>query len=151
VPGEVKIDKPLPGTTGIPSNQDVQVSGSQAGVPEGMYLWVFIYSADAGLHGRYYPQTVDALQNWQPLPTTGQDGRWSIDVRFGAPNLCYEIIAMLADAQASQSIAEQLQNWADARNYTGYELNGPESAEPPNPPGFPDGLVEKASIEIKTR
>ncbi len=58
---------------------------------------------------------------------------------------------MVANAEASLAIAEQLQRWAAAKDYTGYELNGPSSAEAPDPPGFPDGLVEKASIEVKTR
>ena len=151
MPGEVIINTPLQGAADIPSGQDVQVSGSYTGIPEGMYLWVFLYSADAGLHGRYYPQTVNALENWQPEQTTSSNGRWSIDVNFGAANLCYEVIVVIAEADASQTVADQLKTWADAADYTGYELNGPALAEPPDPPGFPAGLVEKASIEIRTR
>jgi len=151
VPGEVKIDPLLSGITDIPSKQDVQVNGSYTGIPEGMYLWVFLYSADAGLHGRYYPQTKDAVKGWQPDPTTGQDGLWTLKVNFGAPNLCYEIIVVMANAEASQSIAAQLKSWANVNNYAGYELNGPATADPPDAPGFPEGLVEKASIEVRTK
>lgn len=151
VPGEVKIDMPRQGTTDVPSGQNVQAAGSHTGIPAGNYLWVFIYSPDAGLHGRYYPQTRDAAKSWQPEPTTGQDGRWSLNVSFGAVNLCYEVIVMVADAAASQSIADQLKTWDDLKHFPGYELNGPPTAVPPDGPGFPDGLVEKASIEVKTR
>lgn len=151
IPGRVTIDTPQQGTTDIPSGKEVQVGGSYTGIPEGKYLWVFIYSAEAGLHGRYYPQTKTALKGWQPDPTTGQDGRWALKVNFGAPNLCYEIIVILADKTASQSIADQLKSWDAVKNYAGYELNGPATADPPDAPGFPAGLVEKASIEIKTK
>jgi len=151
IPGQVTIDTPTQGTINLPSGQQVKVGGSYTGVPEGKYLWVFIYSSAAGLHGRYYPQTRDALKGWQPEPTTGQDGRWSLIVNFGAGHLCYEIIVMMADATASQSIADQLKSWAHLNNYAGYELNGPETAVPPDGPGFPEGLVEKVSIEVKTK
>jgi hypothetical protein len=145
------IDTPQQGTIDIPSGKDIQVAGSYTGIPEGKYLWVFIYSADAGLHGRYYPQTKDALNGWQPDPTTGQDGHWTLKVNFGAPNLCYEIIVVMADPEASRAITAQLKSWADVNNYAGYELNGPATADPPEAPGFPSGLVEKASIEVKTK
>lgn len=151
IPGQVTINTPAQGASDISSGQRVQVAGSHTGIPEGKYLWVFIYSANAGLHGRYYPQTKDALKGWQPEPTTGEDGLWTVDVGFGAPNLCYEVIVLVADAEASQSIANQLKAWADLDNFGGYELNGPETAIPPDGPGFPDGLVEKASIEVKIR
>jgi len=151
IPGQVTIDTPRQGTSDIGSKQNVQVAGSYTGIPAGQYLWVFIYSKDAGLHGRYYPQTRDALKGWQPDPTTGQDGLWSLNVNFGAPHLCYEVIVLVANAAASQSIADQLKSWADLNNYAGYELNGPETATPPDGPGFPDGLVEKVSIEVKTK
>jgi len=151
IPGEVKIDTPLQGTIDLPSGQNIQAAGTYTGIPAGKYLWVFIYSPDAGLHGRYYPQTKDATQRWQPDPTTEPDGRWTLNVSFGAPQLCYEVIVMVADTTESQSIASQLQRWADLNNYAGYELNGPLSAEPPDGPGFPGGLVEKVSIEVRTR
>jgi len=151
IPGQVTIDTPQQGTSDIRSGQNVQSAGSYTGIPAGQYLWVFIYSADAGLHGRYYPQTKDAAKGWQPEPTTGQDGLWSLKINFGAPNLCYEVIVLVADAEASQSIADQLQRWAAVNNYSGYELNGPATANPPDAPGFPDGLEEKASIEVRTR
>jgi len=151
IAGEVVIDTPQQGTIDIPSGKDIQVAGSYTGIPEGKYLWVFIYSADAGLHGRYYPQTKDALNGWQPDPTTGQDGHWTLKVNFGAPNLCYEIIVVMADPEASRAITAQLKSWADVNNYAGYELNGPATADPPEAPGFPSGLVEKASIEVKTK
>ena len=151
IPGEVIINIPAQAAMDLPSGRNVQVAGSHTGIPEGHYVWVFIYSKDAGQHGRYYPQTREAVQGWQPDPTTGQNGGWDLNVNFGAPNLCYELIVMVANAEASLAIAEQLQRWAAAKDYTGYELNGPSSAEAPDPPGFPDGLVEKASIEVKTR
>jgi hypothetical protein len=151
VPGEVKIINPKQGTADLPSGKDVQVAGSYAGLPVGKYLWIFIYSADAGQHGRYYPQTRSALNGWQPEPTTGPDGGFTLKVNFGAPKLCYELIVMLADAEASQSIADQLMSGAAVNFYTGYELNGPSTAESPNAPGLPGGLVEKASIEVKTK
>jgi hypothetical protein len=149
--GQVTIDTPIQGSIDIASKQNVQVTGTHAGIPKGNFLWVFIYSPIAGSHGRYYPQTRDALQGWQPEPTTGEDGGWVLNVSFGAPNLCYEVIVIIANAAASQSIAEQLKSWADINNYAGYELNGPETAIPPDAPGFPEGFVEKASIEVKTR
>jgi hypothetical protein len=151
IPGTATIDMPAPASIDLPSGSLVPAGGSYTGIPEGKYLWVFIYSRSAGLHGRYYPQTRDAVQAWQPDKTTAQGGRWSLDINFGAPHLCYEIILMAADASASRAIAEQLQKWAAAGDYTGYELGGPFSAEPPDPPGFPDGLVELASIEVKTK
>lgn len=151
IPGKVTIETPLQGATNIQARQNVQVSGTHSGISAGKYLWVFIYSSIAGLHGRYYPQTRDALQNWEPEPTTGQDGRWSVNVNFGAANECYEVIVILAEPGASKSIADQLKTWADLRYYAGYELNGPVTAVPTAAPGFPDGLVEKASIEVKTR
>lgn len=151
IPGEVTIDTLLQGSTGVLSRQDIQLGGTYTGIPEGKYLWVFIYSPIAGLHGRYYPQTRDALQSWQPEPTTGNDARWSTSVSFGAPNECYEVIVMLAEKEASQAIADQLLSWAKINHFPGYELNGPETAVPPDAPGFPDGLVEKASIEVRTK
>ncbi len=151
IPGEVSIDTPLQGAANVQARQNVQVSGMHTGIPAGKYLWVFIYSSIAGLHGRYYPQTRDALQNWEPEPTNGQDGRWSLNVNFGSSNECYEVIVILAEPPASKSISDQLKAWADIRYYAGYELNGPVTAVPTAAPGFPDGLVEKASIEVKTR
>jgi hypothetical protein len=58
---------------------------------------------------------------------------------------------MVANAEANQAIVAQLQKWAAVDNYTGYELIGPVSADPPNAPRLPDGLVEKASIEVRTK
>jgi len=150
IPGDVKIEIPPQGTD-IPSGRNVLVAGTHTGIPAGKYLWVFVYSPQAGTHGRYYPQTKDAINGWQPEPTTWQDGLWSLDVNFGAPDECYEVIVMLANATTSQSIADQLQAWATINNYTGYELDGPPSTDPPDAPGLPDGLVEKASIEVKTK
>ena len=149
--GEIKFDTPLQGAFDIPSKQDIQVLVTYTGIPADMYLWVFIYSPDAGSNGRYYPQTKDALKGWQPAPTSGQDGHWSLKINFGAPHLCYEVVMVVADAPASQSIAVQLQKWAAVNSFAGYELNGPVSADPPNAPGFPGGLVEKASIEVKIK
>jgi len=151
IDGEIKFDTPFQGTQNIQSKQDVQVAVTYTGIPAGMYLWVFIYSPDAGEHGRYYPQTKDAAKGWQPDPTTGANGRWTLKVSFGAPHLCYEVVVLVGDAKASRSIADQLQKWAILNNFPGYELSGPVSADPPNAPGFPDGLIEKASIEVKTR
>jgi hypothetical protein len=151
IPGNITINFPLQGATNVQSRQNIQVSGTHTGLPAGKYLWVFIYSPIAGLHGRYYPQTRDARQNWQPEPTTGQDGNWSVNVSFGAPNECYELIVILAEPAASKSIADQLKTWDDFDYYAGYELNGPVTAVPTAAPGLPDDLVEKASIEVKTR
>ena len=148
IPGEVKIDTPLQGTINLPFGQGVQVAGTYTGIPAGKYLWVFVYSQEADL---YYPQSKDSANGWQPDRTTGQDGRWSLKVSFGGSQLCFEVIAMVADVPASQSIADQLQKWAALNNYVGYKLNGPSSADPPNMPGLPNGVVEKASIEVRTK
>jgi hypothetical protein len=151
IPGEVTIDTLPLGTIDLPSGEPVQVGGTYSGIPEGKYLWVFIYSWNAGLHGRYYPQTRNSEEGWQPEPTNAEGGRWTLNINFGAPSLCYEIIVMVAEPAASREIAEQLERWAAAGDYTGYELDGPAFAEPPDPPGFPSGLVEKVYIEVKTK
>jgi len=145
IPGEVKIDKPAQGAMDIPARASVQAAGTSTGIPEGKYLWLFVYSQKAD---RYYPQTMDALTGWQPDPTTGQDGGWLINISFGAPQECFEVIVMVAELSASQSIADQLEAWAAVNTYSGYKLNGPSSANPPESPGFPDGIVEKASVEV---
>jgi hypothetical protein len=147
IPGQVTINTPPQGSSAIQSRKDVEVAGSHTGLPADTYLWVFLYSKDAGLHGRYYPQTRDAVKGWQPDATTGADGLWSVKTNFGAPDLCYEIVVMAADAETSQSIRDQLQKWA-ANDYAGYELHEDDSDEAP---GLPAGLVEKASIEIMTK
>ena len=57
ISGTVTINTPLQATVDLPSGKNVQVAGKYIGLPAGKYVWVFIYSAQAGLHGRYYPQT----------------------------------------------------------------------------------------------
>jgi hypothetical protein len=80
-------------------------------------LWVFVVPVG----GRYYPQSYNACGRER---TPKNNGLWEMRVHFGGDSdvgIRFQILLTSADAAASQSIADTLKAWCDAKNYQGFE------------------------------
>jgi hypothetical protein len=97
-------------------------------------IWVLVYSPN----GRFYPQSTDPCQN---IHTVRVGDRWQVPVHLGGPGNggeLFDIITVLADAQANAFFEEKQQEWCQANNYPGLL-----SIE------LPQGIDEKESIRVR--
>jgi hypothetical protein len=86
------------------------VSGTAKDIPEGKQLWILIYPKNAL---KYYPHQVD-IKN---------DGSWKFMAQFGQEHNVgdkYDILAVLADKNASNNFATYINTAAD-NNWPGME------------------------------
>lgn len=96
-------------------------------------IWVLVYSPN----GRFYPQSTGPCQN---IHTVRVGDRWQVPVHLGGPGNGgeqFDIITVLADAQANAFFEEKQQEWCQANNYPGLL-----SIE------LPQGIDEKESIRV---
>lgn len=128
-PGEVQITRPQHGAAELGSR--VLVTGT-ANIPENLSLWLVVYPHQVGL---YFPQS---FKGGNPVGK-GIKGVWSETAALGEENLGrreeFDIIAVVADERATQSLSKTWKDWTSARNYPGL-------AELPN------GVFEKARITV---
>lgn len=109
------------------------LTGTTSELPEGVDIWVFLYPQSR----RYYPQSDNAADGVPIIPVQGQ---WSVTVYAGTPESGaeqFDIVVMLATAEASDSLSRILQEWADNESYPG--LSQTE---------LPEGLMEVQTITI---
>ncbi len=93
------------------------VSGTAKDISEGKQLWILIYPKNAL---KYYPHQVD-IKN---------DGSWKFTAQFGQEHNVgdkYDILAVLADKNASNNFATYINTAAD-NNWPGME-NLPEGTD----------------------
>jgi hypothetical protein len=94
----------------------IEVRGHASNVPKGDELWIFVKTELPAV--RYHPQT--AATSVQP------GGRWtSPEVFVGLPedagrNYHFDIVAVLADSTAQESVGTYLDGSARAGNYPGF-------------------------------
>jgi hypothetical protein len=96
-------------------------------------IWVLVYSPN----GRFYPQSTDPCQN---IHTVRVGDRWQVPVHLGGPDNGgepFDIVTVLADAQANAFFDVKQQEWCQANNYPGLL-----SIE------LPQGIDEKESIRV---
>lgn len=96
-------------------------------------IWVLVYA----VNGRWYPQSANACNN---VHAQMEGGAWQALAGFGGPTNggeAFDVVVLLADADAHAALAAQQQQWCAANNYAGYltlEL--------------PAGLSEKARVRV---
>jgi len=115
VGGEVKITSLENCTTGIPSGTCIPLGGTYHDIPEDLELWILVYPPDL----KYYPQSSNACEQ---LPALRSGGRWNVNIclgRKGFPEQ-FDIIAVLADTQASQAFKSYLKTGCDTGNFEGF-------------------------------
>lgn len=128
-PGEVQITRPQNGATGLGSR--VLVTGT-ANIPENLSLWLVVYPHQVGL---YFPQS---FKGGNPVGK-GIKGVWSETAALGEDNLGkgeqFDIIAVVADERATQSLSTTWKDWTQARTWPGLSE-------------LPRGASEKARITV---
>lgn len=128
-PGEVQITKPQNGAAGLGSR--VLVTGT-ANIPENLSLWLVVSPHASGL---YFPQS---FKGGNPVGK-GIKGVWSETAAIGEENLGrreeFDIIAVVADENATQSLSKTWKDWTQARTWPGLSE-------------LPRGASEKARITV---
>jgi hypothetical protein len=133
LPGSALITSPVSGTQ-VAQSTRVRGTYSSDTLAD---IWVLVYATN----GRWYPQSRDACRGRPALKANGQ---WETPTVFGDKDKNvgepFDTIAVLADAQASKSFSEMLQEWCQMKKYPGLitiEL--------------PQGIAEKDRVRVTRR
>jgi hypothetical protein len=101
-------------------------------------IWVLVYPT----HGRWYPQSADPCEG---VHTRKSDGQWQVPAIFGGEQdqdvgKPFDVVAVLADAQASEFFDAMQRQWCEDGHYPGLltiEL--------------PQGIAEKSRVRVYRR
>jgi len=108
VGGEVEITSLENCTTGLPSATGIPLVGTYRDIPEDLELWILVYPPNFC----YYPQSPNACQE---LPVQRSGGRWNVVISLGREGYAeqFDIVAVLADSQASRAFKDYLRTGCD--------------------------------------
>ena len=126
--GEVKILTPKSCTTGFAPETAIIVTGTYAGVPDTVDIWVLAYPPNE----LYYPQSPNACAG-EKLHREG--GKWQVPVylgRRGGDPEWFDIVAVLVDVNGSAFLS----NWVKEGCLQGDYL------------GIPAGMFKEENIHI---
>jgi hypothetical protein len=114
-PGEIEILTPLNCTTGIGAETPIIASGTYAGTPADVTLWVLAYAPN----DKYYPQSPNACQGEPPYQ---KDGDWHVPVYLGergGPPEQFDIVVILTDQATSQFLSNHVKEGCRLGQYVG--------------------------------
>ncbi len=105
--------------TGLLAGSPIPVSGVVANVPEGAYLWVFVYAGN----DRYYPQCNHALGGDCGVIT--QNGQWSVTVYLGRKGVKehFHLALVELDQAANDEITQRMKEWARSGFFPGMAIS----------------------------
>jgi hypothetical protein len=117
VGGEVKITSLENCTTGLPSATKILIAGTYHDIPQDLELWILVYPTDL----KYYPQSSDDCKQ---LPALRSGGRWNVNIVLGGEDFPeqFDVVAVLADTQASQAFKDYLKTGCDTGRYEGFSI-----------------------------
>jgi len=91
-------------------------------------IWVLLKPSD----GKYYPQSDHTNKSYK------RNGEWQVITRFGGDKYeAYDIIVYETDLEASQFFTETIENWKNALNFSGLEIEE-----------LPSGAIEVDRITV---
>jgi hypothetical protein len=129
LPGEVVITNVADGAN-VP--QWMTIAGTYT--PEATAdIWLLVFAPN----GRWYPQSKNACAG---IHTEKANGHWQVPAGFGdAGNtgLPFDIVVVLADAQASRILGDQQREWCRENFYSGWLTIG-----------LPQGIDEQSRIRV---
>ena len=121
VTGEAKITSQKNCATGLSTATNAQpLAGTYRGIPDNLDLWILSYPPDM----KYYPQSPNACMQ---LPVSRSSERWNVNMYLGRPGIPeqFDLVAVLADAQASQAFKDYLKKGCDTGSYVGFSVLPP--------------------------
>jgi hypothetical protein len=130
LPGQVALASPLDGAA-VPQTTIVSGTYSLDVVND---IWVLVYATN----GRWYPQSSNACAG---EPARKADGTWQVDASFGGPLNAgepFDIVAVLADTQASAFFRDTQRQWCQNQAYPGLLTID-----------LPQGIEEKSRIRVE--
>jgi hypothetical protein len=116
---DAQIDSPDHCATELPAGTPITVRGSGEDVPDGAFLWLFVYAPS----DRYYPQCDDALQGF--CSANPAQGVWDVRTLLGQPN-CRErfhIVLIEIDEDGNEFVTDMVRVWAAAGDYRGFTVD----------------------------
>lgn len=129
--GTVKIVTLENCVTGLPNN--FTLAGTYGGIPEDIDIWVLVYPTNS----KYYPQSPDVCAGEKPSQA---GGKWEVPIALGGPPQQYDIVAVLADKDASQFFSDWLRQGCNTGSFPGIPANQLESMN----------ITEKDHITVST-
>lgn len=138
--GAVRITSPANCSTDHDPGVQTNTAGTYAGIPQGTVIWVFVYPPN----GPYYPQSPNACDG--PLsPPPDQSGvNWEVPSYLGTLNdhlKWFDIVVVLADQDASNTIRQRLYEDCQNQSYDG--ITAAELSQM--------NITEKESITVRTK
>ena len=113
--GEVEILTPTNCTTGLHTETSYDAFGTCGEIPDGVDIWLLVYPPNE----QYYPQSPDASKGWPPFCAGGY---WQVPVYLGekgGPSEWFDIVAILADQEASQFLSDWVREGCERGEYWG--------------------------------
>ena len=114
-----RITDPAHCQIGLPAGVPIQASGTIQNIPPGVYLWVFVYAANA----RYYPQCNDALAGQCGVEHT--NGAWSVTVYLGRAGVKehFHLVLVETNGSGNDFLIGKMKEWAEEGFFPGLLAN----------------------------
>lgn len=113
---EGRIAHPKNCQIGLPAESSIPVIGDATNIPQGVYLWVFVYTANA----RYYPQCNNAIEGHCGVDFNGDT--WSVTAYLGRAGIKehFHLVLVETDNEGNEFLTEAMKRWAKLGFFPGF-------------------------------